>query len=304
MNLRAYAKALGGRVAGAQSILAPGPGHSPADRSLSVLFSTNTPPGKDGFIVHSYAGDDPIQCRDYVRQRLGLGDWKASPEWPSSASSSPPPQSSPSAITDAEQARRVARALAIWNSASDPRGTVVEVYLRSRAVGLEDTITGQVIRFRPALSYAGSRCSGMVCLMRDVRTDEPCGIQRTILKADGTKIDRLMLGRAKGAAIKLDADEHVTTGLTVGEGMETCLAARLAGFRPTWALGSAGGIQNFPVLQGIEALTILGETDDSGANERASDQCGQRWLVADAEVNLVTPTTRGDFADVWKELAS
>ena len=66
------AQALGGKVSGGQ-VLAPGPGHSPADRSLSVKPDPDAP---EGFVVHSFAGDDPIACRDYVRDRLGLPKWK------------------------------------------------------------------------------------------------------------------------------------------------------------------------------------------------------------------------------------
>ena len=51
----------------------PGPGHSPKDRSLSVKIDTDAP---DGFVVHSFSGDDPIVCRDYVRERLGLPAFK------------------------------------------------------------------------------------------------------------------------------------------------------------------------------------------------------------------------------------
>jgi hypothetical protein len=54
-------------------ILAPGPGHSATDRSLSVKPDEDAP---DGFVVFSFAGDDPIACRDYVRDRLGLPKWK------------------------------------------------------------------------------------------------------------------------------------------------------------------------------------------------------------------------------------
>jgi AAA domain len=49
--------------------MAPGPGHSPHDRSLSVTLDANAP---DGFLVHSFAGDDPIACKDHVRAKLGL----------------------------------------------------------------------------------------------------------------------------------------------------------------------------------------------------------------------------------------
>jgi AAA domain len=71
---RNLARALGGEVRGDQ-ILAPGPAHSAKDRSLSVKIDPGAP---DGFIVHSFAGDDPIICRDYVREKGGLGPFKPS----------------------------------------------------------------------------------------------------------------------------------------------------------------------------------------------------------------------------------
>lgn len=66
------AKAMGGEAKG-NKILCPGPGHSIHDRSLSIMISPSAP---DGFTVHSFASDDPIACRDYVRKRLGDEEWK------------------------------------------------------------------------------------------------------------------------------------------------------------------------------------------------------------------------------------
>jgi hypothetical protein len=160
-----------------------------------------------------------------------------------------------------------------------------------------------VIRFHPALRFDGSVVAGIVALFRDIKTNEPCGIHRTFLDADGRKLGRRMLGRAKGAAIKLDADEEVLAGLHVGEGVETALAGRVAGFRPVWALGSVAGIAAFPVLNGINAVTILGEINDGGANHRAAHACGTRWLGAGREALLVTPQVGGDLNDVWREVA-
>ena len=51
----------------------PGPGHSSKDRSLNIKVEANAP---DGFLVHSFAGDDPIRCKDYVRDNLGLAPWR------------------------------------------------------------------------------------------------------------------------------------------------------------------------------------------------------------------------------------
>jgi putative DNA primase/helicase len=68
MNLRDIAHALRGEVSGSQ-VLAPGPGHSQADRSLAVRLSTSSP---DRLLIFSHSGDEWRLCRKHVRERLGL----------------------------------------------------------------------------------------------------------------------------------------------------------------------------------------------------------------------------------------
>jgi hypothetical protein len=197
--------------------------------------------------------------------------------------------------TDSEdETRRIARALSYWRRSHDPRGTIVETYLASRCIVLPDGVAGEVIRF-----CAGPRM--MVALLRDIRTSEPCGIHRTFLNADGTKIEKKMLGRANGAAIKLSPDEDVIHGLHIGEGIESTLSFMMAGYAPAWALGSAGSITTFPVLPGIEALTIFTENDRAG--DSAANACADRWLEADREVTFATPQ-HGDGNDILKEVAA
>ena len=67
-DLRTIARLLGGEVVGAQ-VLAPGPGHSQQDRSLSVTISATAP---EGFLAFSHAGDDFAECRDHVKAALGI----------------------------------------------------------------------------------------------------------------------------------------------------------------------------------------------------------------------------------------
>jgi hypothetical protein len=194
-------------------------------------------------------------------------------------------------------------ALAIWNEARDPRGTIVERYLMvERGLRLPDEIAGDVVRFHPALFFEGARIPGMVALFRDIVTNEPCGIHRIFLDSEGRKIKRKMLGRASGAAIKLDADENVTLGLIIGEGIETCIAAQLAGLRPVWALGSADAIGAFPVLTGIETITVLGEINDGGKNAEQMQICAARWIEAGKEALEITPVAGDDLNQVYCEV--
>jgi putative DNA primase/helicase len=66
-----------------------------------------------------------------------------------------------------------------------------------------------------------------------------------------------------------------------------------------WALGSASSIASFPTLPGIEAITILGEVEDGGANRRATEQCAARWHEAGREVFVVSPLVGKDLNDAW-----
>ncbi|WP_442919335.1 DUF7146 domain-containing protein [Methylobacterium sp. SyP6R] len=191
----------------------------------------------------------------------------------------------------------------IWNAAHDPRGTVVQVYLHNRGLALTDDLAGEVLRFHPICPWGDRTVPAMVALFRDAHTDEPTGIHRTALAHDGRKRfegaeARKMYGGAIGAAIKLDADAEVTHGLVIGEGIETSIAARQLGIGPVWALGSVGAISTFPVLPGIECLTILGETDAKGANAAAIQSCGLRWVEAGRAVEIVRPRTGGDMNDI------
>src|SRR5215204_4123213 len=66
-SLREIARLLDGEVAG-QQVVCPGPGHSPQDRSLSVRLDPRAP---GGILVHSFANDPALVCKDHVRDRLG-----------------------------------------------------------------------------------------------------------------------------------------------------------------------------------------------------------------------------------------
>ena len=67
------AELLGGDVQGGQ-VLCPGPGHGAGDRSLSVKPD---PADREGFVTHSFAGDDWKDCRAHVRKKLGLPEPKS-----------------------------------------------------------------------------------------------------------------------------------------------------------------------------------------------------------------------------------
>jgi putative DNA primase/helicase len=192
-----------------------------------------------------------------------------------------------------------AEAIALWivHSAKE---TIVETrYLQSRRLSLPDRHE-EVLRFHPSCPFGkGARHPCMITLYRDIRTNEPKAIHRTALTPDGKKIGRMALGPKSGCAIKLTPDEDVTEGLAIGEGAETALAGMALGFRPAWALGDAGAVAKFPVLSGIECLTILVDNDASGTGQASAIECSRRWTSMGREVFRVVPTATGtDIADV------
>lgn len=276
-DLRVVRAALGGEISGAQ-LLAAGPGHSPRDRSLSIRLSPYDP---DGFIVYSHSGDDWKTCKAYVLKRLGLPIDRPQPR----QEHKPKPRPQPIAQ---DPATHTADALKIWREGVDPRKTLAEIYLAGRGLDLGEDIAGEVLRWHP-------RTRALLGLFRHVQTDEPRAVSRTFIDDAGLKIGRKFLGPVGGGAIKLDANEEVTQGLHIGEGIETCLAARQIGLKPTWALGSAGAIAVFPVLAGIEALSLLREHDE--ANRRAADECTRRWIDAGRSVYDVWPQIGKDVND-------
>ena len=158
-----------------------------------------------------------------------------------------PPVYQASPVEQSSEADIRAAALAIWEEARNPIATPGELYLNRRGLQVSPELAGDVLRFHSALLFDGHRVPGLVALFRDVVTDEPTAIQRVFLQPNGERIGRRMLGRVRGAAIKLDGDAEVAAGLHIGEGLETCMAARTLDFKPVWAVGSAGGIQKFPV---------------------------------------------------------
>ena len=88
--------------------------------------------------------------------------------------------------------------------------------------------------------------------------------------------------------IRLWPDQEVTLGLVVGEGVETCLAAALESLTPVWATISAGNLAAFPVLPGIEGMTIL--VDHDRPNPKTGKRAGR-----DAALELIRRYTEAGF---------
>lgn len=300
MDLRTIARALGGEVASGQ-VLAPAPGHSPRDRSLSVRLSPTAP---GGIVVWLFSGGDVLAAKDHVLAALGLRrDGRSAVRM--LAVAAPP-------VDRRAEAARTARALEIWMEARRPEGTPVEAYLRSRGLELPEGAAGAAVRFHQSCPFTGTaRTPAMVCLVRDVLTDAPKAIHRTALDRDGRKVEvdgksRLALGSSSKGAIKFTPESDVAGCLGIGEGVESALSLQLVpefGRSPVWSLLSANGVERLPVLSGIGCLWIAVDHDDAGL--RAAKACGDRWNDAGVDVFEVRPhRPRTDLNDIFKGRAN
>jgi phage/plasmid primase-like uncharacterized protein len=183
-------------------------------------------------------------------------------------------------------------------------GTQGEVYFQARGLRFADP-NGDVLRFLPR--HARKNPEGvleyhpaLLAVLSDIWTGEPCGIVCVYLQPDGS--DRIRdakgktsRGRVRGAAVMISPFDSVTMGLIVCEGAETAISLHMAELRPVWATAGAGNLMAFPVLPGIEAITIA--ADNGAPGQQAAAACAERWRAAGREALIIAPPSRGDWAD-------
>ncbi len=306
MNAREIGRCMGGEARGNQATV-PGPSHSRHDRSLSVRVDPNAP---DGFVVHSFCGDDPIACRDHVRQMCGLPDFRG--ERRELTSQETQARQERRAKAECDEAALAAyvknKALETWQDAAPLPGTVAERYLQIRCGSVPEDITGAgALRFHPRCVFKQAdntkvRLPALIGLFQDMQTGEPVAIHRTALLPDGSGKDertpglgnpKKTLGPSAGAAIMLSPFEEITLGLGICEGIETTVSIAQTGWRPLWVVGSAGGIENFPPLGGLEYLTVFADHDENGTCQRAALTCRDRLSRHKIEVEAIMPQASG-----------
>jgi phage/plasmid primase-like uncharacterized protein len=203
----------------------------------------------------------------------------------------------------AEQERQNAayqlqRAEQTWQEASPTLASQAIDYLARRGILLDDVPESGGLRWHPCCPWETSTKPCVLARFTTALTNEPRGIWRRPITGEKP----MSLGPMGGCVIRLWPDDTANEGLVIGEGIETTLAAatriehRGTLLRPACATGSAGNMATFPVLAGIEALTILVDHDASGPGQKAAEACAQRWRDAGREVTRLMPGDLGaDF---------
>jgi Toprim domain-containing protein len=271
--------------------LLPSHGKGRGDRNPSLSLRD----GKRGLLVYCHAGCDARDILDAIHKKGGYID-RAAPRQGSTIVEPWTP------VDTQERQRRIAQADRIWRESYNISGTAGAAYLARRHIPLEDVPNFGGLRWHPRCPWeSGGTAPCVLARFTDAITGEPHGIWRRPINGGKPKT----LGPMGGCVIRLWPDEDVSCGLVLGEGVETTLAAatcfvhRNTLLRPAWAAGSAGNLENFPIIASIATLTLLVDHDESGRGQEAARGCGERWHAAGREVMLLTPRKLGtDFNDL------
>jgi hypothetical protein len=161
------------------------------------------------------------------------------------------------------------------------------------------------IRFHARCPREQFRQPAVVVAMRSYSSNAVLAIQRIFLTRDARKDGTpMMLGSPLGAAMQLQLLQN--GNLHICEGLETGLAILAQDHGPVWALGSTSLIKSFPVLDGVDDLTIWADHDPvdprtgKRPGEAAALACELRWQAAGRNVDTMVPRIEGrDQADVW-----
>ncbi len=193
----------------------------------------------------------------------------------------------------------------IWEESLPAANSLVEQYLRSRAITIPIPPS---LRFHPELRYKLTDKTwvvlpAMVAAVTDAEGNV-LAIHRTFLKRDGSgKAEvpkpKLMLGDARGGGVYLG---FIAEDANIVEGIETGLSLQQINGRATIAAGSTGGMKALvlPALPLAVRITIGADNDQNGAGEAAAKTVAARWRDEGREVRITKPREVKDYNDALR----
>ena len=290
MSLRAIVAALGGDLyqAGRRANVSA-PGHSPADRSVSLLLDG------DRLVIHGFGAADWREVRDHLR-RLGLIDAEGR-----LAGGGLTRARHSSARPDARA--RIAAAVRLWE-ATIPiiDGDLCARHLVWRGIETSPDRLGDLRRHPGApisvFAPAGPTRPALVAAIRDVN-GRLCAVELVYLDPDGRSARRLRLPRKivgvvpPGAAVRLALPGSV---MVVGEGVMTTLSASARFGLPGWALLSAGSLACWTAPGSVRRVLVA--ADRGPAGETAAGRLCRRLRAQGMAVSMrLPPAPFGDWND-------
>ncbi len=203
---------------------------------------------------------------------------------------------------DPDVLARTEAARAIWQASRPATGTLVEVYLRARSIGLPPRSS---LRYHPALRH-GPTGLNMPCMVGAVQDGQGrvVAVHRTWLAPDGSgkasvSLAKMTLGPCAGGAVRLAKAGLV---LAIGEGIESTLAYMQLSNLPGWAAVSAPGLAGLvlPNLPCAVRVMIAADHDDAGL--AAAERSAKVWTAEGRKVRIAPPPEPGaDWNDHLKE---
>jgi hypothetical protein len=120
-----------------------------------------------------------------------------------------------------EKRRKLDLAVRIWKESVSIAATPGADYLARRGIMLKRAPNLGGLRFHPRCPWGSNTTPCVLARFTDAVSGEPGGIWRRPISGEKP----MTLGQMMGHVIRLWPDEDVTTGLVIGEGVETVLAA-------------------------------------------------------------------------------
>ncbi|WP_313002072.1 toprim domain-containing protein [Brevundimonas sp.] len=290
MSLAGIVAALGGELhAGGSIAHVPAPGHSRADRSVSLLLDG------DRVVVHGFGASDWREVRDYLRG-LGLIDFEGRLTGRRLGPTTGGPAGRPAAPV------RTAAAVALWEAARPLReGDLCHRHFQRRRIA--GAVLSPALRRHPAAPVSVFLREGPTRPALLAAVHAPNGdlgaVEITYLEPDGRMAERLRLPRktvgviAPGSAVRLD---RPAPALLVAEGVMTTLSAMARFGLPGWALLSAHNLSNWTPPAGVARIIIA--ADRGPAGEGAAARLSRRLRTAGLECLVrLPPASFGDWND-------
>lgn len=289
MSLRDIVSALGGDLyADGRRASVPAPGHSAADRSVSLLVSGGR------LIIHGFGAADWREARDMLL-RLGFIDREGRLTGGGSMDA---------AVLRPDTRRRRAVAAALWAGGKPLSGDCLATrHLRTRAVFAVRDI--QSLAFHPEAPVSVYRETSTLrpALMARILDpgDDPVGVELTYLEANGLRavglrLPRKTIGAAPtGSAIRL---HPAAEEMLAGEGVFTTLSASRRFQTPGWSLMSSGNMANWAPPPGVRSVLVAGDRGKAG--EAASARLKARLEAGGLKARILLPDP--PFGD-WNEVA-